>query len=290
LIYNPGYAGTSGGACGVAQFRQQWVSFAGAPQSIAVAVNTPLTGLPIGVGLTIMSDKIGPMNTVFVRAAGSWNKKIGPGTLGLGLDIGMLQKKISDTWIVPEPLKNDPRIPGSYASGTFSNPDLNKLSYDIGVGAFYQIPDQFYVGISSTHLPAQTIKGKDAIQFALSRHYYLMAGYTIKATPWLKVTPNVLAKTDGAATTLDANLTLLWSDMIWIGGTYRTSDAAAILVGFQKPFATGNAGKFKIGYSYDFTTSNLNKYSSGSHEIILGVCYTPKPKKQTTYGSDRFLD
>lgn len=289
LIYNPGYAGTSGGVCGVAQFRQQWVSFSGAPQSFALALNTPLTGLPIGVGLTIMSDKIGPMNTVFVRAAGSWNKKIGPGTLGLGLDFGMLQKKISDTWIVPEPLKNDPRIPGNFGNG-YSNPDLNKLTYDIGLGAFYQIPDKFYVGISSTHLPAQTIKGKDKVQFELSRHYYFMAGYTIPATPWLKVTPNVLVKTDAAATTMDANLTLLWSEMIWIGGTYRTSDAAAILVGYQQKFGPGNVGKFKIGYSYDFTTSTLNKYSSGSHEIILGVCYTPKVKKQTTYGSDRFLD
>src|SRR3954465_7707739 len=81
LIYNPGYAGTSGAICGVAQFRQQWVGFAGAPQSIAIAGDMPLSGIPLGIGLTVMNDKIGPANTVFARLAGSYNiKKIAGGT------------------------------------------------------------------------------------------------------------------------------------------------------------------------------------------------------------------
>jgi type IX secretion system PorP/SprF family membrane protein len=127
LIYNPGYAGTSNAICGVAQFRQQWSSFTGAPQSIALAVDMPITGLPIGVGLNIINDKIGPMNTLFIRAAGSFNKKIGGGTLGIGIDLGMLQKKISADWIVPEPGKIDSRIPGTYGDA-LSNPDFGKVT------------------------------------------------------------------------------------------------------------------------------------------------------------------
>ena len=113
LIYNPGYAGTSGAMCGVAQFRQQWVNFTGAPTSIAFAGDMKLTNLPVGVGINIISDKIGAMNTFFLRFAGAYNLKIGDGTLGLGLDIGLQQKTINSDWISPEPLKNDPSIPGA---------------------------------------------------------------------------------------------------------------------------------------------------------------------------------
>jgi type IX secretion system PorP/SprF family membrane protein len=284
LIYNPGYAGTSGAICGVAQFRQQWVSFPGAPQSLALAADMRLAGLPLGVGFNVITDKIGPMSTMFMRFAGSYNLvKLAGGTLGIGLDIGFLQKKANDTWITPEPLKNDIHIPGS------TNPDLNTLSFDLGAGVFYQIPGKFYAGISSTHLPAQSLKDGD-LSFKLSRHYYMMTGYTFQVNKWSKLTPNILYKTDVASSSLDLNLTYLWSDMIWIGGTYRLDDATAVLLGYQGKAMTGNALSYRIGYSYDFSASKLANYSSGSHEIVLGACYTMKVKKPTTYSDPRFLD
>src|SRR4051812_39453176 len=88
LIYNPGYAGTTGALCGVLQYRQQWANFPGAPTTMAFAGDMRLKTLPIGVGITFISDKIGAMSTNIIRAAGSYNiTKIGGGTLGLGLDL-----------------------------------------------------------------------------------------------------------------------------------------------------------------------------------------------------------
>ena len=108
------------------------------------------------------------------RAAVAYNKPLGQGRLGIGIDAGMLQMKINSTWIAPEPGKDDSSIPGYQASGsTITNPNLSKVSYDLGFGAFYQIPNKMYIGLSSTHLPAQTIKGDNNIKFNLARHYYL---------------------------------------------------------------------------------------------------------------------
>jgi type IX secretion system PorP/SprF family membrane protein len=289
LIYNPGYAGTSGAVCGVAQYRQQWTAFTGAPQSIAVAADMRLKAVPVGVGLNVISDKIGPMNTTFFRIAGSYNiTKIAGGTLGIGIDAGILQKRISDDWVVPEPLLVDPTIPGGYGSMGLSNPELNKVTFDLGFGAFYQIPGKMYLGISSTHLPAQQIKSGD-LGFKVSRHYYLMGGYTFQLNKWSKLTPNVLYKFDNAASALDLNLTYLWSDMIWVGGTYRLEDAAAVMAGFQGKAGLGNSIGYKVGLSYDLP-GQLGKYSSGSYELVLGVCFSPKVKVPTTYGNDRYLD
>lgn len=286
LIYNPGYAGTSGAICGNVQFRQQWTAFDGAPQSLALAVDMPV--MPkLGVGLNVITDKIGPMNTLFLRIPVTYLHKIGNGTLGLGLDIGFLQKKINNTWITPEPGKIDPNIPGAYDA--LSNPALNKLTYDLGFGAFYQIPGKFYAGLSSTHLPAQVVKGDGDLSYQMSRHYYLMTGYTFDLNPRSKLTPNVKVKSDAAANAIDVNLTYMWSDMIWAGGTYRVSDAAAFMVGYQGMTATKSLS-YKIGYSYDLTMSKLKGYSGGTHEIILGFCLMKKEKKLASYGDDRFLN
>jgi type IX secretion system PorP/SprF family membrane protein len=307
LIYNPGYAGTSGAICGVAQYRKQWVGFEG-PTSVAFAGDMRAPGnLPIGVGINIITDKIGvyewngttkgkslgALSTTMVRAAGAYNLKLAGGTLGIGIDIGMLQKRLDADWITPEPLKPDLSIPGKQNSSTsnaFNTTDLNKASLDLGFGAFYQIPGKFYVGLSSTHLPAQSLAGDGKLKFQVSRHYYLMSGYTFQLNKWSKLTPNVLYKSDLASSSLDANLTYLWSDMIWVGGTYRVNDAAAVLVGYQGKAGLGNSIGYKIGYSYDFPASKLKKYTSGTHELLIGVCYTPKIRKVTTYGNDRFLD
>jgi len=287
LIINPGYAGTSGNMCGVMQFRQQWVNFDGAPTTVAFSGDMRLPGLPVGVGINIMNDKIGAMNTFFLRFAGAYNHKIGEGTLGIGLDLGLQQKQINSDWIAPEPLKNDPSIPG--ATSTFTNPDFGRMSYDMGFGVFYNLPKKFYAGLSSTHLPSQTIKS-DNLAFKVKRHYYFMTGATLEATPWLSICPNILFKSDAASSSLDANLNLLWLNMAWVGATYRVNDAAALLLGYQGKALADNKLTYKIGYSYDFPTSTIKKYTSGTHEIVLSVCYTPKVKKITTHASDRFLD
>src|SRR5688572_18790000 len=72
LIYNPGYAGTTGALCGVVQYREQWLNFEGSPTSIAFAGDMRLTALPLGVGVTVISDKIGPMSTFILRGAASY--------------------------------------------------------------------------------------------------------------------------------------------------------------------------------------------------------------------------
>ncbi|MDP3556890.1 MAG: type IX secretion system membrane protein PorP/SprF [Bacteroidota bacterium] len=287
LIYNAGYAGTSGAMCGNIQFRQQWSAFEGAPQTIALGFDMPLAGLPLGIGLNVISDKIGPMNTLFLRVPISYNKVIGKGTLGVGLDVGILQKKIDNTWITPEPGKVDPNIPGAYDA--LSNPALNKLTYDLGFGAFYQIPGKMYVGLSSSHLPAQVVKGAGNLSYEMSRHYYLMAGYSLDINPRNKITPNIKMKSDVAATAVDVNLTYMYDNMLWVGGTYRVSDAAALMIGYQGKSATGGLS-YKIGYSYDITLSKLKGNVGGTHEIILGFCMLPKVKKLSSYGDDRFLN
>ena len=293
LIYNPGYAGTSQAICSNVLYRQQWVNFPGAPSTGLISFDMPIGQLPLAIGLNVMSDEIGFSKTLFGRLAVAYNKPIGAGILGIGIDGGVLQQQFNGAWITPDGSGvPDASIP-AYTSGTgtliATNPNLNKLTYDVGFGAFYSIANKMYVGISSTHLAAQDIKASDNIKYALARHYYIVGGYTFNLTPEHSLSPNVKVKSDAASTQLDVNLTYMYNNTFWVGVSYRMQDAIAPMLGYR--FQKGTVKGLKLGYSYDLTTSKIKGYSSGTHEVMLGYCFNPKkPKKITSYGNTRFLD
>lgn len=293
LIYNPGYAGTPGGYCGALQYRKQWAGFEGAPTTFALAADASLmkaAKLPVGLGVTIMQDKIGPISSLYFRAAGSYNLKLGMGTLGMGLDLGIIQKSIDDvSWIVPEPLKNDPSITNAYSIYQSRNAQFSQSGLDIGAGVYFNAPGKFYVGLSSTHLPASVLKEPDAqkLQFKINRHYYAMAGVYIPVGVWFNINPNVMYRTDMVTPSLDANLSVIAFNMLWLGYTVRNSTESSILFGYQGAAMSGNSLSYKICYSYDLTPSLLP--SSGSHEITLSAAFIEKPKKATRKKNARFL-
>jgi len=285
LIYNPGYAGTSNAICATVQYRKQWVNFPGAPSTGLLSADMRL--LPaLGLGINIMNDQIGAQKVNFIRLAAAWNKNIGKGTLGLGIDGGMLQMQINQEWIAPEPGKTDVSIPGYANASGSTNPNLNKVSYDLGFGAFYQIPNKMYVGLSSIHLPSQTLSGGSDIKFQMARHYYVVAGYIFNVNPRNDVGINVKVKSDAATTQLDLNLTYEWNKTFWLGCSYRLEDAVAPMLGVRLLPTKA----LKIGYSYDYTLSKIKGYTSGTHEIMLSYCIVKKVAKPTVYGNVRFLD
>jgi len=284
LIYNPGYAGTSQAICANVLYRQQWVNFPGAPKTGLISIDMPVGSLPLGIGLNVMNDQIGFSKTLFARLALAWNKQgLGPGILGVGIDGGILQQQFNGNWIAPDgPTPLDPSIPSYQA-----NPKLNELTYDLGFGAYYTIPNRMYVGISSTHLTAQDISAGSKVKYSLARHYYLMGGYTFNLTQDHAIQPNIKVKSDAASTQLDVNLTYLFRNTFWFGVSYRMQDAIAPMIGAR--FLQNRS--LKVGYSYDVTTSKIKGYSAGTHEIMLGYCFMPKPKvKITSYQNTRQLD
>lgn len=296
--YNAAYAGTNGAICFTGMYRQQWVNFPGAPKTglfsfdMPILQNTPFRG---GVGLFVANDRLGNDNTTMARLAYSFHiyglGDNGNGKLAFGLDAGILQKTISGNWTPPQTL-NDPSIPNNSTTGA---PNLSKLSPDFGISAYYTT-SKMYVGISTTHIAAQDLKGASGtgttgstgyqLAFDIARHYYVIAGYTFSfSNGEHKVTPNLKVKSDGAATILDVNATYMWNNMVWAGLTYRNQDAISPTLGYMTPFG------LKIGYSYDLTLSKIKGYSAGTHEIMLGYCMKPKPKvKVSSHTTVRFLE
>jgi len=65
-------------------------------------------------------------------------------------------------------------------------------------------------------------------------------------------------------TQVDINAKLQYQDLVWIGGSYRTGEGFAGMLGINI------SNTINVGYSYDYTTSSLNTVSKGTHELLIG--------------------
>lgn len=285
LQINPGYAGTNKALCATILYRDQWDKFGGAPKTglLSVDYGQILHG---GIGLTVDQDELGFDKTLKAKLAYSYHLSFGTGTLGIGIDAGMIQKSIKGNFIAPDGSTsaspgNDLAIPWDGTSAT---------TYDLGFGLYYTNP-RLYVGLSSLHLPEQSIKQVGTsydFNYKVARHYYVMAGYKFIIGNQFAVTPSILAKSDASSTQLDINLLGKWNNLIFLGASYRLTDAIIGIVGLERDLNPKMSAKF--GYSYDITTSAIKKHSNGTHEIMLGFCYKIKKEpKPTSHMNVRFL-
>jgi len=55
----------------------------------------------------------------------------------------------------------------------------------------------------------------------------------------------------------------------WAGLTYRTGDAAGVVLGYKIK------DRLTIGYGFDYSLGKIRQYQSGSHELVISFFTTP---------------
>ncbi len=281
LTYNPGVAGTSGMICATALNRQQWIGFKGAPSTTLFNISAPIApfGINSGVGLLVQSDNIGFDKDINLVASYSYHLDLGEGKLGIGINLGMLNKTLDPSWEIPSgdahtPASGDPLIPENKES---------YVAFDAGLGLFYKA-EKYYAALSVTHLNQPKIKFTKGVPY-ISRHFYLTAGYTLQLpNPALELLPSVFAFSDGKATQFTVTSLLRYNKKVWGGVSYRAGDALIGMFGIEL------FNGIRLGYAYDFTISDIRKQSSGSHEFMVNYCFDLSlGKSPMKYKSIRFL-
>lgn len=283
MSLNPGMTGMNieNAICASSIYRNQWDKVNGAPNSAILNVDANLNqyGLPGGVGISFYHDAIAytRQNTAVLNY--SYHLPLQGGYLGIGVGVGITNLGMNgDNWVPPS-TQNDPSLPT-----TFSETKL-----DANFGLYYKAPD-FYVGLSSTHLPAadfnddNTPPGTSLVGMASVRHYYLMGGYTYRdIRPGDDIEANLLVRTDMIKTSFDLGARYMWNKQLYGGLSYRLSDAVGVMLG-ANIFQLINGGSLAprtnsltVGYSYDISVNKLASVSRGSHEMMVKYCYFLPP-------------
>lgn len=272
LFVNPAYAGSSESICAHLLYRNQWVNYDGAPKTGVIGIDGPVANGKVGVGLSILTDKIGFENTLQGKLSGNYKFDVGQGKLGLGIDLDFMQHQIDGNFRAPDPAVVDPSIPKAGVSGT---------AFDLGFGAYYN-NDKFFAGVSASHLLESSVD-LDNFSKVYKRHMYGMVGYNLEVSPMVILKPMIFVKNVSGNTTFDINVNAQYNERFWVGFSYRNEDAIVGMLGMNV------TEKLKVGYSYDFTTSQLKNYSDGTHEIMLGYCFMVKKKVPVSIKNVRFL-
>jgi type IX secretion system PorP/SprF family membrane protein len=204
---------------------------------------------------------------------------VGPGKLGIGINLGMLNTTLTPDWQIPSgdqftPAGGDPLIPETKESF---------VAFDAGLGFFFKA-DKYYGSLSVTHINQPKIKFSKGTPY-ISRHYYLTGGYTWQLpNPSFELLPSLFAFSDGKVVQFSITSLVRYNKKVWGGVSYRAGDALIGIVGLEL------FNGIRIGYSYDYTLSDIGKTSSGSHEFMINYCFDLSlGKSPMKYKSIRFL-
>ncbi len=251
---NPAYAGSRGVMSVFGLHRTQWVGLDGAPTTNTFSLNTPINNSNLGVGFSLVNDRIGPTSDNTISADISYTVtmnevyKLSFGVKASGNIFNL------DTDKLDPAQANDPNLQN------FNN----EFSPNFGAGVYLH-SDKLYLGLSVPNfLQDSKYNDNEVAVFQERMNFYFIGGYVFDVSPSIKFKPAFLTKmVTGSPLQVDASANFLFFDKFMLGGAYRWDAAVSALAGFQV-----TDGLF-IGYSYDMETTQLRRYNSGSHEVFL---------------------
>ncbi|SEP66324.1 PorP/SprF family type IX secretion system membrane protein [Flavobacterium urocaniciphilum] len=254
ISVNPAYAGSRDVLSVLGLYRTQWVGLEGAPKTATFALHSPVSE-KIGLGLSVINDKIGPSDENNISADLSYNIQLSRnyrlffGVKGSAniLNIDYTKLDIYNSL--------DPK---------FQNNVDNKFSPNVGAGAYLH-SEKGYLGLSVPFMLETKHYNSSSNSEAVEKmHFYFIGGYVFELSNNIKFKPAILTKmVSGAPLQADLSANFLFNEKFTLGAAYRWDAAVSGMVGFQ--ISPG----LLAGYAYDLDTTKLGNYNSGSHELFL---------------------
>src|SRR5688572_24982640 len=145
LTINPAYTGLNNNLNMSISYRRQWAGFEGSPTTVNVSAHTSLKNDRMGVGLILISDKIGSNKNTEAQVTYSYKIPVGNSTFAFGLEAGLINFKSN----------NDELNPFDTQDPAFAN-DVNLTRPSFGAGAILK-SEKYFVGVSVPRLLSNTV-------------------------------------------------------------------------------------------------------------------------------------
>jgi type IX secretion system PorP/SprF family membrane protein len=255
-VINPAYAGSKESISGGLLYRKQWVDIEGAPTTGTFFINSPV-GKSVGLGLSVISDKIGPVQENNFYGDFSYTLNLGgEHKLAFGAKAGMTMHKIDFNTIYGT-------LP-DLGDDVFAQSNPSKTFFNVGSGLFYYT-NKYYVAFSIPNMLKTNYLDFDGRHYGTEDlHYFLTAGYVFDLNPNLKFKPSAMVKSSfNTPASVDVSANFMMYDKFELGATYRLEDSFGAMVNFAVTPA------LRIGYAYDHIVSDLNITTPASHEVML---------------------
>ena len=271
-VMNPAYAGSKESLSMGLLYRKQWVEIEDAPTTATLFGHAPV-GKNVGMGLSVINDKIGPVEENNIYGDFSYTLNLGGDhKLALGLKAGLTLHNV-DYFTEIAPTLPDPND-DSFAK------NVSNSYFNFGSGLFYYT-NKYYLALSVPNMvKAQHLDFNGRRYGSEVSHYFLTGGYVFDLNESLKFKPFFMLKSAfDAPTSLDVSTNFLFKEKFEIGATYRLDDSFGAMVNYAI------TPSLKLGYAYDHIVSDLKVTTPASHEVILlfDVNFSKKVSRSPRY-------
>ncbi|SDZ89765.1 PorP/SprF family type IX secretion system membrane protein [Psychroflexus halocasei] len=270
MSINPAYAGSRDVLSATILHRSQWLGFDDGPQTQTLTAHSPLKKENMGLGLSVVHDKIGIASDTYINGVYSYSidvSRFSKITFGLNAGINMLNVDFNKLNIEDN---TDP---------IFQNNIDNKLSPQFGLGILLN-NDQYYVGISSPALLATDhFEGSSDSKAEIRDrvHYYLTSGVVLDLSNTVRFKPSILIRhVSGSPLMAELSTNFLFNNKFTVGAAYRYDSAFSGLFAFQA------SDSILLGLSYDSDITEFSAHNNGSLEVFLRFELFKRYKKMYT--------
>ncbi len=278
LIINPAYAGARDGLSIVADVRNQWVGFDGAPKTSVISGHAPVLNKNVGLGFTLIGDVMGPRTMIGFSGNFAYILKLNnKWKLSAGLNAGYNRYQFRYSEITFKTIDN--------TNQNLSN--FNTGALDVNAG-FYLKSNSFFMGLSVTHLGARSLFEIDMrdtsftsnLTYHLRSHQFFTMGKSWVINENVVFAPTIaLRGVSNGKGNADINFNFFLYKKLWMGVFFRSQYGPGFLLNYYV------TPKCKVGYSFDSGVGDKRRLGP-SHEVTVGFDFLGRRSKII---SPRFL-
>jgi len=251
---NSAYAGNHQTLSLGIRHRSQWIGMEGAPITDQVSIHAPLAGNRLGVGMRVVSDRIGARKQQLMKSSAAYKLETMRGQISIALTVGVLRSGIDRTDLTPHDL-NDAQLMQLGPA---------QVTPVFGAAVFYSTK-RVFVGAESGSLNRPAISHAEGSLARLYSHANVVAGFMQPVGESDVLEVSTQAKwSEGSRLQTEVNLQYLYHDKFRLGAGYRFGSA------WQMLFSWMVNDQFRIGMSYDNTLGRLMNCNQSSAELFLG--------------------
>lgn len=255
LVINPAYAGADEALSMTFIQRNQWAGVDNAPETQTLSAHTLFGKRRIGLGLTLINDKIGVHKSLNALTTYAYHLPVAEKSfLSMGLQVG-INRRQSDYASLVGGATYDPRL---------NDVSITKTFLDFGMGIYFRSP-KFHAGLSIPELIPGRLDVNDSVTIQLSKSpYFYFMKYRMRASDFIEIEPSVFLKYQaGLPMSFDVNANMIYRKVLTLGFSYRKDESIDFL------FIAQITRQLQIGYSYDHPIGHVSMLSNGSHELMV---------------------
>ncbi len=258
-LINPAVTGSQGAPFVNLSVRAQWVGIQEAPETQAISFGTPSRKERLGIGFSIINDKLYVESQTQFFADFSYRLPMGDSkTLYLGIKAGGTSLRVNADNLV------------TY-QGTVADPFLVNTSNfvpNVGIGVYYKTPEFFFSASIPRVLKTKRFRDQDGqvTRATDNPHIFVSSGYSISFLDQWKFTPSVLFSYVSAAPI-----------QLLVDGVFSFNDVFDVGAQYSVTGGLGGTAFFKatkgiyLGYAYLGQSGGANSLSVGTHEFVLKI-------------------